>query len=102
MLEEKKGEDILLLDIHEISDFTDFFVICSGTSERMLEALADDLMERVKDQFLLHARVEGLPSDGWILIDYGDIIVHLFSPQRRNYYRLEELWGEGKVLLRLQ
>lgn len=102
MLEEKKGENILLLDIHEISDFTDFFIICSGTSERMLEALAEEVIERVKAQFLLQGRVEGLPSDGWILIDYGDIIVHLFSPQRRHYYRLEELWGEGKVLLHLQ
>lgn len=101
-LEEKKGEDILLLDIHEISDFTDYFIICTGTSDRMLSALADDLVEKLRSQEQRRGRIEGAPQDGWILIDYGDFIVHLFSPDRRDYYRLEELWGKGKVLLHLQ
>ena len=86
----------------EISDFADYFVICSGTSDRMLEALADDVLRQMRKRFKLHGRSEGLPRDGWMLIDYGDIILHLFSPDRRDYYRLEELWGEGKVLLHLQ
>lgn len=101
-LEERKGEDILLLDIHEIAIFAEYFVICSGTSERMLDALADAAQENVKQRYGLNARVEGQPRDGWILVDFGDVILHLFSPERRNYYRLEELWGKGKVLLRLQ
>jgi ribosome-associated protein len=101
-LEEKKGEDILLLDIHEIADFTDYFVICTGTSDRMLQALADEVLERIKKGFGLRGRIEGVPQDGWLLIDVGDVIVHLFSPDRRSYYRLEELWGKGKILLRLQ
>lgn len=102
ILEEKKGENILLLDIHEIADFTNYFVICTGTSDRMLQALADDVVEKLRKGEDLRGRVEGLSQDGWILLDYGDVIVHLFSPDRRNYYRLEDLWSKGKVLLRLQ
>lgn len=101
-LEEKKGEDILLLDIHDISDFADYFVICSGTSNRMLQGLADGVLEQVHNQYDIRGRIEGSPEDGWVLVDYGDVILHLFSPERRDYYRLEELWGRGKVLLRLQ
>lgn len=101
-LEEKKGEDILLLDIQGLASFTDYFVFCSGTSDRMLQALADAAVESVRKQFRLTARVEGEPEGGWVLVDFGDVILHLFSPDRRNYYRLEELWGQGKILLRLQ
>ena len=102
MLEDKKGEDILLLDIRELTDFAEYFVICSGTSDRMLKALADEVLERVRAIHGLKGRIEGLPQEGWLLIDYVDVVVHLFSPDRREYYRLEELWGKGKVLLRLQ
>jgi len=91
-----------LLDIHGISDFTDYFVICSGTSERMLEALADDVMRQLRNHNQIRGRAEGLPQDGWILVDYGGVILHLFSHARRDYYRLEDLWGEGKILLHLQ
>jgi len=91
-----------LLDIHGISDFTDYFVICSGTSERMLEALADDVMRQMRNQNQIRGREEGLPHDGWILVDYGGVILHLFSHTKRDYYRLEDLWGEGKILLHLQ
>lgn len=101
-LENKKGENILLLDIREISDFAEYFVICTGTSDRMLNALSDAAIEEVRIQHGLRARPEGAPRDGWVLVDFGDVILHLFSPQRRDYYRLEELWGKGKVLLRLQ
>lgn len=101
-LEEKKGEDIVLLDISEISDFSDYFVICSGTSDRMLRALADSVIEQVRDTYGFKPRLEGQPQEGWLLADFGDVILHLFSPDRREYYRLEELWGRGKVLLHLQ
>jgi ribosome-associated protein len=101
-LEEKKGEDIILLDIQGLASFTDYFVFCSGTSDRMLQALADAAVESVHKQFRLNARVEGEPEGGWVLVDFGDVILHLFSPDRRNYYRLEVLWGQGKILLRLQ
>ena len=101
-LEEKKGENILLLDIHDIASFTDYFVLCNGTSDRMLDALAMALRETVKEKFGLLGKLEGRPSDGWLVADFGDVVVHLFSPDQRNYYRLEELWERGKVLLRVQ
>lgn len=90
------------MDIHDLADFAEYFVICSGTSDRMLQALADAAAERIKEKFGQRGRIEGQPQDGWMLIDFGDVIVHLFSPDRRNYYRLEELWGRGKVILRVQ
>lgn len=98
-LEEKKGENILLMDIREQAIFADYFVICSGTSERMLKALLDSVDEQIKQKYKLIARLEGRPQDGWVLADFGDVIVHIFSPDRRNYYRLEDLWSKSKVLL---
>ncbi len=90
------------MDLQGLASFADYFVFCSGTSERMLQALADAAVESVHKRYHLPARTEGRPQDGWILVDFGDVIVHLFSPDRRNYYRLEELWGQGKILLRVQ
>jgi ribosome-associated protein len=101
-LEEKKGENIILMDIRPLAAFADYFVICSGTSDRMLQALADAVCEHVHQTYALSTRIEGRAQDGWMLVDLGDVIVHLFSPDRRNYYRLEELWSRGKILLRLQ
>lgn len=102
ILEEKKGENILLLDIREQAIFADYFVICSGTSDRMLKALQDAVAEDVKEKFQVKARLEGNSGDGWVLADFGDVIVHFFSPQKRSFYRLEELWSQAKVLVRLQ
>ena len=90
------------MDIHEIAIFAEYFVICSGTSDRMIQPLADSAVENVKKAFDLRGRVEGLPRDGWMLVDFGDVVVHIFSPDRRGYYRLEDLWSDGKVLLHLQ
>jgi ribosome-associated protein len=101
-LEDKKGEDIVLLDLKDIVSFTDYFVLCTGTSDRMLDALADSVLEETRKKHRKRGRKEGLARDGWVLVDFGDVIVHLFSPDRRDYYQLEELWNEGKVLLRLQ
>jgi ribosome-associated protein len=101
-LEEKKGEDITLIDIREVTTFAEYFIICSGTSDRMLQALADAVSQQAKQMFGLLGRIEGQSRDGWILVDFGDAIVHLFSRDRRDYYRLEELWNKGKVLVHLQ
>jgi ribosome-associated protein len=90
------------MDLQGLASFADYFVFCSGTSERMLQALAEAAVESVHKRYQLPARTEGRPQDGWILVDFGDVIVHLFSPDRRDYYRLEELWGQAKILLRLQ
>lgn len=101
-LEDKKAENILLLDIKDVSAFTDYFVIANGTSDRMLESLSKATEEALKKGHAARVRAEGYARDGWILIDAGDVVIHLFSPDQRNYYRLEELWSQGKILLHLQ
>lgn len=102
ILEDKKGEDILLIDIKEIASFTDYFVLCTGTSDRMLDALARSVLEATKGRHKKRSRIEGEARDGWLVVDFGDVVVHLFSPDQRAHYRLEELWQEGKILLRVQ
>jgi ribosome-associated protein len=101
-LEAKKGENILLLDIQKAQAFTDYFVICTGTSDRMLDALADGVTEEVRTKLSLKGRRDGPSMAGWVVLDFGSVVVHLFAPEERDFYRLEELWSQGKVLLRLQ
>jgi ribosome-associated protein len=101
-LEDKKGENILLMDIIDIASFADYFVICNGTSDRMLNSLADAVLETAKKEYGVNATIEGTPMDGWLVVDLGDVVVHLFSPDQRDYYDLEKLWDRGKVLVRLQ
>lgn len=101
-LEDKKGEDIVLIDIKEIASFTDYFVICTGTSDRMLDALANAILDDMRSKHRRKGRKEGLAREGWMVVDYGGVVVHLFSPDQRKFYQLEDLWGDGKVLLRLQ
>ena len=93
--DDKKARDILELDLRGVVDYTDFFVVCSGTSERQTKAIHDGVYEGMKkDHGVLPSRVEGLPQARWILMDYLDVIVHVFTPDTRDYYRLEQLWGE--------
>ncbi len=68
----------------------------------MLDSLAEGAIDQVQKTFGLNAKIEGRPENGWLVVDYGDIVLHLFSPDQREYYRLEELWQEGKILLRVQ
>jgi ribosome-associated protein len=91
-----------LLDLKDIASFTDYFVLCNGTSDRMLDALAKTVVDDMRTQHKKKGRLEGEARDGWLVVDYGDVVVHLFSPDQRAYYQLEELWSEGKVLLRVQ
>lgn len=91
-----------MIDIKEVASFTDYFVICTGTSGRMLDALAKSVLEAMKGTHKKKGRIEGGSHDGWLVVDFGDVVVHLFSPDQRAYYRLEELWQEGKVLLRVK
>ncbi|OGO09276.1 MAG: ribosome silencing factor [Chloroflexi bacterium RBG_13_66_10] len=102
-LEAKKGEDILLLDLLGVCSFTDYFVLCTCSSERTLQALGDDLLEQVRvPQSRSSPRKEGDAQSGWVLLDYGGVVVHLLSPSARDYYKLEDLWSAGRVLLRVQ
>ena len=102
-LQDKKGIDILVLDIHSQAVFADFFVICSGESEPQLRALMRAVQIEAKEKVgRLPTGVEGTPADGWILIDFGDVVVHLFDEEKRAYYDLESLWHKGRVIVRMQ
>lgn len=92
----------MLLDLQNIAAFTDFFVICNGSSDRMLNALADAALDAVRETHHLKGRKEGQPAAGWVVVDLGAVVLHLFAEEQRRFYNLEELWREGKVLLRLQ
>ena len=94
-----KALDIVQLDLREIISYTDYFVICTGRSDRQVKGIHDAIHLGMKDRYgLLPRRVEGLPQANWILMDYLDVIVHVFTPQTREYYRLEQLWGEAPAL----
>lgn len=98
-----KAEDIVLLDLRDITLIADFFVICTGNSDRQLKAIVNRVRDAVREKFGKKPwRVEGDPSGGWVLVDYGDIVIHAFTEDQRDYYDLEELWRDGKVLLRIQ
>jgi len=101
-LEDKKAEDIVLMDLQGIAFFTDYFVICSGTSDRMLRSLVKAANDAMSKQYELKGKIIGSASNGWIAVDYDDIVLHVFSPQQREFYQLEELWSAGKTLLRVK
>lgn len=99
---DKKGADIALLDIRDQAIFANYFLICNGENERQLKALAESIRQDAKEKAdVLAGGVEGHPGSGWVLVDFGDLIVHLFSPEKRNYYALEDLWSEAHIVLRM-
>jgi ribosome-associated protein len=93
---EKKALEVVLLDLREIATFTDYFLITSGANQRQVQAIADEVVDRLKKSGTPAARVEGYRSAEWILVDYGDFIVHVFDDKARKFYDLERLWREGK------
>lgn len=99
---DKKASDVLLLDIRDVSVIADYFVICSGTNSRQLQGIADAIDEELSKQGAILLHREGTPGAGWVLLDFGDIVVHIFGPQEREYYRLERLWSEAKTVVYLQ
>ena len=95
---DKKAAGLVLLDLREIVGYTDYFMICSGSTGRQTKAIHDGILEGMKrDHDLLPRRVEGANGAEWILMDYLDVVAHIFTPHARDYYRLEELWGEAPV-----
>lgn len=98
VLSEKKAEDIKILDVRKLSTVTEFFVFASATSTVHARALAQDLREKTKGDWTLH-HLEGLDGGDWVLMDFVEIIVHLFLPQAREFYNLEQLWGDAKRLV---
>lgn len=95
---DKKAGDVVALDLREVLGYTDWFVICTGNTERQTKAIHDGILEGCKrDHGVLPRRVEGLSGGEWILMDYLDVVVHIFTPATREFYRLEQLWGEAPV-----
>jgi ribosome-associated protein len=93
---DRKALDIVKLDLREFIGFTDYFVICTGRTDRQVKAIHDAIHHGMKSEHgLLPRRVEGLSQAHWILLDYLDVVVHVFTPETRAYYRLEQLWGEA-------
>ncbi len=93
---DKKARDIVVLDLREALGYTDLFVIATGNTDRQVKAIHDGILEGMKkDHNTNPRRVEGLPEARWILMDYLDVVVHIFTPDAREYYRLEQLWGEA-------
>lgn len=98
---DKKAKDILMLDIRQRSTFAEFFVICSGETDRHLKAIVEEVDRAISEEgeALLHR--EGAIDSGWVLLDFGDVVVHVFSPQQREYYALEQLWADAIPLVRI-
>jgi ribosome-associated protein len=96
---DKKALDLVVLDLREVATFTDHFVIVSGNNERQVQAISDEIFERLKKSGTAAARVEGYKSAEWILLDYGDFIVHVFLDKARKFYDLERLWRESKRIV---
>jgi ribosome-associated protein len=101
LLADRQAEDVLLLDIRKVASFADHFVIATGTNSRHMRALAEILYKELPPK-TGGKRHEGDPDSGWILVDYGDVIVHLFSPEMRQHYALEELWSGATPVVRMQ
>ena len=93
--EDRKAVDLRVLHLEKVSDFTDYFLICSGTSERQVQAIADSVQERMREERVRPLHVEGYNRGQWILLDYGDFVVHIFQEEPRRFYSLERLWGDA-------
>ncbi|HEX8158426.1 MAG TPA: ribosome silencing factor [Solirubrobacteraceae bacterium] len=92
---DKKAIDVVELDVRGVLGYTDFFLVCSGNTARQTKAIHDGIYQTLKDERgVLPRRVEGLREARWILMDYLDVVVHIFTPEARDFYRLEQLWGE--------
>ena len=92
----------MLLDTRGVCSFADYFVLCSGDSERQLRAILDEVAHILKKEGILPHHHEGTIDSGWLLLDFGDVIVHIFAPFERDYYQLDELWSQAIPIVRIQ
>lgn len=91
-----------MLDTRQVCSFADYFVICSGDSTRQIEAIWQEIRETLKRDRVIPHHIEGAADSGWILLDLGEVIIHIFSPSQRDYYQLDELWHEATPIIRIQ
>jgi ribosome-associated protein len=102
LAEDKKAADMVVLELAPLTTLADYFVICSGGSERQLDAIADGIISGLRDEKVRPIGREGTAASHWVLLDYGSVIVHIFTPPERDYYGLEKHWSEAKTILRVQ
>lgn len=93
--EDRKALDLAVLHLQPVSDFTDYFLICSGTNERQVQAIADAVQEKLRTEKSRPLHVEGYNKGHWVLLDYGDFVMHIFQEEPRRFYSLERLWGDA-------
>jgi ribosome-associated protein len=98
---DKQATDVVLLDTRKICSFADYFVICSGDSDRQIEAIHRAILEALKAEGEIHCHSEGTAASGWMLLDLGDIVVHIFSTAERDFYQLESLWSAAPVIVKM-
>ena len=101
VIADTQGLGIVILDIRDVSLLADYFVICTARVERQARAIQEQLTQRFKAQGIRALSVEGAAAGGWIVLDYGAVIVHIFTPAEREYYQLEELWSEASVVMKM-
>ena len=101
IIEGKKATNILTLDMRDLTSLADYYVLCDGSSTRQINAIVDELMKELKKSGTWLANAEGTPESGWMLIDFGSVVVHIFSPEQRAYYQLEELWQKAPIVMRM-
>jgi ribosome-associated protein len=99
---DKQAGNIALLDVRGLCSFADFFVICSGESGRQIRTIHDEIYQSLKNEDIIPHHDEGTLDSGWLLLDYGDVIIHIFGVEEREYYNLDGLWREAKPVLRIQ
>jgi len=99
---DKQAVDIVLLDMRNLASFVDYFVVCSGESKRQIKAIADEVEQALDKQGVALRHQEGNTESGWILMDFGDVIIHIFTTPEREYYQLERLWSQATPLVRIQ
>ncbi len=96
--EDKKAFDITVFDIREVSNIADYFVICSGRSKAHTQAVAENIQDKLEEAGICSLRREGFREGRWVLLDYGDVVVHVFQEAERRFYNLERLWGDAQVV----
>lgn len=95
---EKKASDILVLELKGLSTIADYFLICTGITTRQVKAVAEAVEEKLSKETVYPSHIEGLPDAHWVLMDYGDLVVHVFDEDTRHYYELEKLWGDAQKI----
>jgi len=98
----RKGADIVMLDLRDVSIIADYFVLGTGETARQIGAIVDEIRERLDGIARKPFHVEGVPDSGWMILDYSDVVVHIFAPAERQYYRLEQLWKHARLVVRMQ